>query len=446
MITQKNIKKQPSFILYLIFGLTTLGASALVFFILFFSAFFKVSITNHYALLVIGFTYGMSLFSIFALVYNWRVAPERARALQSHQTLTIASETLKYLRQGFNLETAEKVAEIIYKYSDADAVAVTNNEVIMAYSGAGAYCHKPGDIPLKNSKMEDEIVGNHLQIYNIKDAACCPDKGDFCCTVVSAPLTIEKRPIGALELLFRLPQKVTESHIIVTRGLGKLLSTQLALSELEKQRNLAFQAEFKALRAQINPHFLFNTLNTIAVLCRTEPQKARKLLLRFSEFFRDSLERQSQTSTFEEELNYVNSYLVLEKARFGSKLKIHREIEPAALEVVIPSLIVQPLVENAVKHGMAGGSILNLNLSAKLIGDNLIISVKDDGIGMDLSNISLDAPDYEGLGIGLRNVCDRLSALYDSMKLISIDSEIGKGAEVILRIPDKVGMKCRLKY
>ncbi|HEX21595.1 MAG TPA: sensor histidine kinase [Actinobacteria bacterium] len=436
MTTGEKIKKQPSFILYLFFGLTTFGASALVFFILFFSGLFKVSVSNQYALVIIGFIYGTSIFSIFILVYNWKIAPERARVLQSHQILTVANETLTYLRQGFNYETIEKVAEIIYKDISADAVAITDNKSIMSFVGIGAQRFKPG-AKLSKRSVKSEMEG--LETYDIKDKSIYIKEG-YNWKGISVPFRIQNRVIGTLEFLYLVPHRFTEKNFIVAKGLGKLLSTQIELSELDKQRNLVLQAEFKALRAQINPHFLFNTLNTIAALCRTEPLKARTLLLRFSDFFRDSLERQSQTTTFEEELRYVNSYLVLEKARFGNKIKIHREIEPAARNVKIPALIIQPLVENAIKHGMSDNSVLNLDLSAKLSENELIISVKDDGVGMKFDDTLLGSSYHEGLGIGLKNVSDRLSALYGSANLISIDSAIGKGTEIILRIPKEEGI------
>lgn len=436
MTTQNKIKKQPSFIIYLFFGLTTFGASALVFFILFFSGLFQISFSNRYALLLIGFIYGISLFSIFSLIYNWQVAPERARVLQSHQILTIANETLTYLRQGFTPDIIDKVAEIIYSHTNTDAIAITDNKTIMSFVGLGAQRFKPGQVLNKRS-IKSEKDG--LDIYNIRDKSVYVKAG-YDWKGISAPLRMQNQTIGTLEFLYLVPHRFTDKHFIVAQGLGTLLSRQIELSELDKQRNLAFQAEFKALRAQINPHFLFNTLNTIAALCRTEPLEARKLLLRFADFFRDSLERPSQTTTFEEELRYVNSYLVLEKARFGSKIKIHREIEPAARNVKIPSLIIQPLVENAIKHGMADGNVLNLDISAKLNENDLIILVKDDGVGMKLDKTSLDDPEHIGLGIGLKNVCDRLLTLYGSANLISIDSEIGVGTEIILRIPIKAGV------
>lgn len=430
---EKN--KQPSSTLYLVLGATTFLASALVFFILFFSGMFRVTFSNTYALLPIGFIYGVSLFSIFALLYKWREAPERARVLQSHQMLTIANETAPYLRHGFSIETVEKVASIILDSTDADAITITDNNSIMAFAGAGAEYHRPGDTLLKPVSTKKITSNSDLSVFTVKEEAGCPDKSDLSWNGVSIPLTIQNRSIGTLDFLYLSPRRLTESHITVAKGLGKLLCTQLELSELDKQRRLAFQAELKALRAQINPHFLFNTLNTIAVLCRTDPQTARRLLLKFADFFRDSLERQSQFSSLEEELKYVDSYLTFEQARFGAKLMVQRNIESATRGVQVPSLVLQPLVENAIKHGMAKRGQLNLALSAKINSKNLIISVKDDGVGIKSDKLPKSHSPNRGLGIGLNNVRERLATLYGSTNLMAISSAEGQGTEVTLKIP-----------
>lgn len=426
--------KQPSSTLYLLLGATTFVASVLIFIILFFSGMFRITFSNSYALLLIGFIYGISLFSIFALLYKWHEAPERARVLQSHQILTIANEIAPYLRQGFTIETVEKVASIILESTDVDAVAVTDNKSIMAFAGVGSEYHKPGNVFVRPvTKQKKAVNYDDLKIFSYKEEAGCPDKSDISWTGISIPLTIQNRSIGTLDFLYLSPRRLTESHITVARGLGRLLGTQLELLELDKQRELAFQAELKALRAQINPHFLFNTLNTIAVLCRTEPQTARRLLLKFADFFRDSLERQSQFTTFEEELKYVNSYLTLEQARFGAKLKISRDIDPRAGTVQIPSLVLQPLVENAIKHGRAKSGRLNLSLAAKLKNRSLIISVKDNGTGIKSEKLARQGS--KGLGIGLSNIRERLITLYGSPNLMSISSVEGQGTKVVLKIP-----------
>ncbi len=425
--------KQSSSLSYLVLGATPFIASALIFYILVSNDLFNLDNIETFPFLLVGFIYGISLFAIIALLYNWREAPERAKVQQSHQILTIANETAVYIRQGLSSETVERVAEIILNSTDADAIAISDNKQIMAYAGLDSESNNIGE-PLWDNAIQKSFSDDDLSIYNIKKQSGVTGSPKIW-TGVSIALKIQKRTIGRLDFLYRAPSKITESHITIARGLGNLLSTDFELSELDKQRSLAYQAELKSLRAQINPHFLFNILNTIAALCRTEPQTARELLLKFSDFFRDSLERQSQFTTLEEELKYVDSYLTLEQARFGTKLKVKRYIDSKAKNVQIPSLVIQPLVENAVKHGMSASGKLNLALTAKLDTEDLIISVKDDGIGMKESKLPSSSNAHKGLGIGLSNVKDRLSTLYGSNNRLDIDSTLGYGTEVTLKIP-----------
>lgn len=395
--------KQPSSVLYIALGAVAIGASVLIFFILFASGIFEVTFNNAAALLLVGVIYGISLFSILFLLYKWHEGPERARAMQSHQMLTIANETISHLRQGFTKETGEEVARIIFDRSDVDAVAITDNTQILAAAGT--------DIASLNAESTKW-------------------------TRTSVPLTVQGNQRGTVEFLYLPPKKLTENRMAVATGLGVLLSTQLELSELDKQQALAVRSELKALRAQINPHFLFNTLNTIAALCRTDPHTARRLIIQFADFFRESLERQNQFTTLNEELRYVHSYLVFERARFGSRLQIDWRIDEDARKARLPSLVLQPLVENAVKHGMGEDGPLHLGLAARIDSQYLFIRVLDDGVGIGSDSLSkIQGQNGKGLGIGLRNVQERLRSLYGVTGLMSIDSKVGEGTEVTLKIP-----------
>lgn len=426
--------KQPSSLLYILPGAVAIGASFIIIYILFASGVFRDADAEHTNLLLIGIIYGISIFSIMVLLVRRHEGPERARAMQSHLMLTIANETLSHLRHGFNAETSAKVAEIIFKSSDVDAVAITNNRTILAFAGFAREHHLPGSF--LRARVEEPHENDELIIFRSNSDAGCPEDGEISWVGVSVPLTVAGETTGALEFLYLAPKKITENRIAVARGLGELLSTQLELSELEKQQALAVSSELKALRAQINPHFLFNTLNTIAALTRTDPQAARRLIINFADFFRESLERQSQFTTLDEELRYVNSYLVFEKARFGAMLQVEKHIDKSARRITLPSLVVQPLVENAIKHGMAGSGRLHLMLSAKVDDSHLVVEVRDDGVGMAADGDSqVVSGRGKGLGIGLTNVRERLRSLYGSTSLLSISSTLGEGTAVTLKIP-----------
>ena len=423
--------KQPSSFSYIAFGAVTIGASVLVFFIMFASGIIKLTFNNGAALLLVGVIYGISLFSVLTLLYKWHEGPERARAMQSHEMLTIANETSSHLRQGFTAETGREVAQIIFDESDVDAVAVLDKKDILAAVGAGAkelsaesFLERTGGVDVSGAT-----------IFN--DFGSAGEKW----TGISIPLTVQGKERGTLEFLYLSKKKLTENRVTVAIGLGVLLSTQIELSELDKQQALAVHSELKALRAQINPHFLFNTLNTIAALCRTDPHTARRLIIQFADFFRESLERQSQFTTLDEELRYVNSYLVCEQARFGDRLQIDWQIDDVARKATLPSLVLQPLVENAVKHGMAKTGPLHLGLAAKMDGLHLYVQVHDDGVGIESESLSkFDSQSGSGLGIGLNNVRERLRSLYGSSGLMNINSTVGEGTEVTLKIPVPGGM------
>ncbi|HEB12072.1 MAG TPA: sensor histidine kinase [Actinobacteria bacterium] len=427
--------KQPSFVSYLALGAVTIGASLTIIYILFVSGIFKVTFNNDAALVLVGTIYGISLFSIITLVYKWKEGPERVRAMQSHLILSIANETVSHLRRGFNATTCEEVAKIILKTSDVDAVAITNKKIVLAY--AGITC--PNYEPAKNFKnYRNELDKNRIAFFgkDSEEKMYSNVGDDFSWNGIAVPLKIQEKTIGTLDFFYKASKKITENRITVAKGLGELLGTQLELSELERQQAHAFRSELKALRAQINPHFLFNTLNTIAALCRTDPKNARRLIISFAEFFRESLERQSQFTTLDEELRYVNAYLEFEKARFGPKLRIEKRIDKRAGKVKLPAMIVQPLVENAIKHGMSADGKLTLVLSATLDDERLVVKVQDNGTGMLVKRTTLRSDsNNKGLGIGLTNIKERLTSLYGSAGLINIHSTSGKGTEVTLRIP-----------
>ncbi len=377
----------------------------------------------------------LGIFSALAISFGLKDEPEHAKALQSHQILEIANQTLPYLRRGLNFDSASKVAEIIYKESDAMAVALTDLNTVLAFTGVGGSHHRAGK-PIITKATKESLKYNETRILESRKEIGCPVLDCPLKTAIVVPLGLRGKAVGALKFYYDNKEKLTESRITVAEGLARLLSTQLELSEIDKQRELAWKAELKALQAQINPHFLFNTLNTIAMFCRTKPDRARKLLIQFADFFRKTLERGSDMVTLEEELNYVNSYLIFEKARFGKKLRVIEDIDPSTLNLKLPALILQPLVENAIKHGLTSNG-LKIKISSELKNSEMMIKVEDNGVGIcssDMDKIFLSGFG-KGMGIGLSNVNERLKSLYGEEYRLNIDSEMGEGTIVTLCIP-----------
>jgi two-component system LytT family sensor kinase len=207
--------------------------------------------------------------------------------------------------------------------------------------------------------------------------------------------------------------------------------------KLEEQERLLLQARMVALQNQINPHFLFNTLNTISSLVRFDPDTAREMILKLATILRRLLHSADSFVPLREEVEFIDNYLDIEVVRFGrDKLKVSKDLEPASLEVMVPSMLLQPLVENCIKHGLApkveGGSI---TLRSRLVESHLELEVEDDGVGMGAAQL-FDQPDgLGGSGIGMANVAERLKVLYGDTAKMTIDSREGSGTSIRLRLP-----------
>ncbi len=207
--------------------------------------------------------------------------------------------------------------------------------------------------------------------------------------------------------------------------------------KLEEQERLLLHSRMEALQNQINPHFLFNTLNSVSSLVRFDPDTARELIIKLANILRRLLNSSDAFVPLREELEFIDNYLDIEVVRFGrDKLRVVKELEPASLDIMVPSMLLQPLVENSIKHGLSskidGGSIY---LRSRLADSHLIIEVEDDGVGMGSANLLERPTGLGGTGIGMANVAERLKVLYGDTARMTIDSREGKGTLVRLRLP-----------
>jgi len=206
--------------------------------------------------------------------------------------------------------------------------------------------------------------------------------------------------------------------------------------KLEEQERLLLHARMEALQNQINPHFLFNTLNSISSLVRFDPDRARDVIFKLATILRRLLNSSDAFAPLREEFEFIDNYLDIEVVRFGrDKLRVVKQIDPASLDVVIPSMLLQPLVENSIKHGLApkveGGSIY---LRSRVTDSRLIIEVEDDGVGMGGAHLE-QSSSLAGMGIGMANISERLQVLYGETARMTIDSHEGKGTLIRIRLP-----------
>jgi len=203
-------------------------------------------------------------------------------------------------------------------------------------------------------------------------------------------------------------------------------------AKLEEQERLLMQAKLDALSSQINPHFLFNTLNSISSLIRVHPEQARTMVIRLARIMRHRLRAQEHFAPLRDELDFIGDYLSIEMARFGDKLRVVKDVDPDTLDALVPSMLLQPLVENCIKHGISGkvdgGSI---TLRTRRHAGRLSIEVEDDGVGIPEAELS----GILNKGIGVNNVRERLKVLYSQDYRMLIDSQPGRGTRIEIEVP-----------
>ena len=378
-----------------------------------------------------------SVFLAGEFVFRHRPLHLKADQHPLDYTLQIANETLPYLRRGLNEETAAKTVEIIQKIADVAAVAITDKERVLGYLGAGSDHHKAGSPILTEATREALATGQLKVVRNSRDLQCpvrhCPLE-----SAVIAPLKCKGEVVGTLKLYQTRQGEVPEGVIKLAVGITQLLGIQMELAELDRQSQLVTKAELDALQAQINPHFLFNTLNTIIMFSRTNPETARRLLIRLASFFRYALKRHGRFNSLKEEIEYLNTYLILEKARFREKLRIVRDIDESLLAYQVPVLTIQPLVENAIKHGIlpkpGPGTV---QITAHPADGEMLIVIRDDGVGIEAKRVPevLKPGVGSGNGVGLSNVHERLKSLFGEDYGLKIVSAPGAGTSIYVRVP-----------
>lgn len=376
---------------------------------------------------LLGLALAASLAAGWRLVRAPRVQDPSSSAMQG--AVHAATSLLPHLRRGLSARSAPPAAPHLRVLTGAGAVALADSERLLAFDGAGGDHHRAGD-PLAD--LAGEVRDDRVRV---EPRLACAHGGCPLRSAIVAPLVVRDRRVGALVALYDRPGRLRLEETRVVGEAAALVSAMIELSEMEAQGERLARAELRALRAQISPHFIYNALAAVAAFIHSRPEEARELLTEFAEFIRYAFARQRAYVTVADELRYVEKYLRLEQARFGERLTVRVQVDPEVLQAVLPVLSLQPLVENAVRHGVerkaAGGLVAIEGID---LGVDVALRVSDDGDGIDPERARA-ALAGEGPGIGLGNVHGRLQSTFGEGYGLEVEPADGHGTTVVMTLP-----------
>ena len=390
---------------------------------------------------------GAGLALVIVLGGSILLVPDNTRPQATERMLSVASNTLDHLYGGLTMDNCAAVCQLLLPETTAQAIAITDTERVLAFEGSMRTAYGPGS---ENTWPTREVLSSkRVETFVNLDSADQQYRSfvpgmdsDSRAAGIIVPLLVQGQPVGTIKLYYRSAASIDRTQFAIARGFGGLISSQLSSHELDLQAELTAKAELRALQAQINPHFLFNALNTMAALARTDPPRARELLREFAVFYRRTLEASEQTITLASELEQTRRYLKIEQARFGEDRIVETEhIAPGCETVLVPSFIVQPIVENSVRHAMRDEGTLHIDAFATVEGDDILVAVADDGLGMEpevadsiLRDTGEPAQGTSDTGIAVRNVAERLKRFFGGASGIQIVSKPDEGTVVTLRL------------
>ena len=352
------------------------------------------------------------------------VVPDDLTSSATDRTLAIASKIFAYTSRGLTPEAALGASKIILSETIASAICFTDGKQVLASWGEdSAKC--PAGTPVVLRTTLNVINSGEQSVFS-RDAST--ETGGYFPRLragIVAPLTVRGHCVGTLELYYPRLSSIDMRQTALASGFAEILSTQLAIHELEVQKELTARAEVRALQAQINPHFLFNTLNTIASFTRTDPLRARELLREFSSFYRATLDNSGSLIPVSREVAQTKRYLTFEKARFGEdRVLATFDVSEDVEDTLVPAFVIQPIVENAVRHGMGDDDALRIDVTVHQDGeDAILIAVADNGVGMDEGTAArlfdersarpdASSPQGGGAGVAMHNISERIHRFY----------------------------------
>ncbi|MFY1689035.1 sensor histidine kinase [Plantactinospora sp. WMMB782] len=375
-----------------------------------------------------------ALFAVVRLRARRGIATATQRA--TYDVLHTAGLAAEPLRAGLTPAGAAKAVRHLRTLVGSAGLALAEPDRLLAIDGRGGH---HGEQLL--AAAAGTIRTRRSTVLGESDLRCdrvdCPVRG-----AVIAPLTGPDGRAGAA-LVAIADDQPAPGLVQAALETAHWAGAQLALAELDSSRERLARAEVRALRAQISPHFIYNALTAIGSFVRTDPERARELILEFAEFTRYSFRAHGEFTTLAEELRSIDRYLTIERARFGDRLQVKLQIAPEVLPVSLPFLCLQPLVENAVRHGLSRKPGMGmLSIEARDAGAECHITVEDDGVGMDpavlaagIADAAADPADDSGQHVGLSNVDERLRSVFGDQFGLVVETDLGSGTKVSMRIP-----------
>lgn len=380
------------------------------------------------------------------------VLPDDLTTTSTDRTLAIASKIFTHTRHGLTPEAALATCKIILPETLASAIAFTDGERVLASWGEdseGAPTGTPVQLEttrrvLASKTMgafsRDEIGSGEMRFFPHLRAG------------LVAPIIVRDRCVGTLDLFYPRFNDIDMRQRALAHGFADLISSQLASFELERQDEVTARMELRALQSQVDPHFLFNTIGTIVSFVRTQPDRARSLLIDFSNYYRQTLSDSETLTTLDREVDQGVRYINLMQARYGEdRLVVHSNVEDDVLPRKVPPFILQPLLENCIKHAMRETGPLTIRVAASAVGDAVVVTVEDDGIGMGPEvlahlfepretpaegpgTITADGSIKRGCGLALSNVLQRLHFFFGDDSGIRVESREGVGTRVTVEL------------
>nr|WP_202628401.1 sensor histidine kinase [Cronobacter dublinensis] len=385
-------------------------------------------VQNIAAPMVVTNTVGAAMF--MRILLDKRAMFEKYTTAFSARALKVASATEGILRQGFNVENSMKVAQVIRQELEIGAVAITDREQLLAFTGIGMDHHLPGS-PISSSWTLRAIASGEV-VYadgNEVPYRCTLHPNCKLGSTLVIPLRGENREVvGTIKLYEPKNRLFSSINRTLGEGIAQLLSAQILAGQYERQKQLLTQSEIKLLHAQVNPHFLFNALNTLMAVIRRDSDQACQLVQYLSTFFRKNLKRPTDVVSLADEIDHVNAYLKIEQARFQSHLRVSLSLPDELRHIRLPAFTLQPIVENAIKHGtsqlLGTGEIA---LRASRDEQHLVLEIED--------NAGLYQPNADSNGLGMSLVDKRLRARFGDGCGISVACEQDRFTRITLRLP-----------